>query len=456
MIHLTKRAIKGLLSAGSWERLRGRWWRYLRPLTVDYCPVMLPWFSNRRADGPSRLHQLAMSFHWGRRWSAVTAAALGVAIVRWPLRFALDSGRVFARHAPAIRARYGIPARTQLKGILRHGLVDNIPALYYYRFRLFDPGNARRARYYLHPEEMSILHPTLAMGLPPDSPLRDKELFFTNGVALGLPVVPAVAFFGDGGVRHWHASPPHVLPCCDLVLKPVDDGGGNGVQLWRYLADSHCWSRGATRLDQERFLDYCARQATLHRHVLQVRLHNHPDLRPLSANGLSTLRIVTYRSVEGASGAIVTCLRMPTGAAVIDNFDAGGITAPIDPVTGVLGPAVAKDPREGAFPAHPDSGARIAGAVVPHFQAALALTLEAHSAFSWVPFVGWDVVITPDGPLLLEANPDFGVEHAQISMNTPLGQSTYTEVYLGYLSAKEPASGSPVVTPAQAPSGSSS
>ena len=185
MIQLVKHVVKRGLPAGDWERFRARWWRYLRPLIVDYCPVMLPWFTSARSGRPAaRLHRLATSFHWDNRWSPVTALALGVASVRWPFRFAYESIRAVLEYGPDIADKYGVSQSRQAAQILRHGLRDNIPALYYYRFRLFDPVNATRAAAFLHPEEMSVLHPTLALGNPPDDPLRDKELFFEHGVML--------------------------------------------------------------------------------------------------------------------------------------------------------------------------------------------------------------------------------------------------------------------------------
>ena len=436
MIQFAKSVVKRALPVGTWERFRGRWWRYLRPLTVDYCPVILPWFSTARTSGPAvPLHQLATSFHWANRWSAVTALAYGVALIRWPFRFAYESTVALKRYGPGIADKHGVSLGHQAAGILRHGLIDNIPALYYYRYRLFDRHNATLAGSFIHPEEMSVLYPTLAMGRPEDIPLRDKELFFEHGLTHGLPVVDAVAFFGNGALKRWHASPAHVLPEDDLVLKPVDSGGGSGFQLWTYDSARKVWQREGLALDGPQFLEHCGRCSALHRHVLQRRLRNHPQLHALSGKGLSTLRIVTYRGVDGAQGTLVECLRMPTGQSPIDNFDAGGITAPIDGSSGILGPAIAKDPRPGPFARHPDSDAHIDGHVVPHFAEARALTLRAHACFPWVPFVGWDVVVTADGPVLLEANPDFGVEHAQISMSRPLGETAYPRVYLDYVAA---------------------
>ena len=172
---------------------------------------MLLCFTSARSGCPAaRLHRLATSFHWENRWSPVTALALGVATVRWPFRFAYESMRAVLEYGSDIARKHGVSRSRQAAHIVRHGLRDNIPALYYYRLRLFDPANARRAAAFLHPEEMSVLHPTLAWGHPADEPLRDKELL--HGVVHGLPVVPAVAIFANGALKRWHASPAEVLP----------------------------------------------------------------------------------------------------------------------------------------------------------------------------------------------------------------------------------------------------
>jgi len=436
MIGLIKSGIKRALPPSVWESFRARSWRYVRPLTVDYCPIMLPWFAGaRRDDGIGRLHRLATSFHWRDTWSATTAAAVSIAALRWPFMLLWDSVSAFRRYGSGVRARHGVGRTRQALDIVRLGVGSNVPALYYYRFRLFDPANARRASAYLHAEEMNVLYPTLSVELPSDVPVRHKEAFYEAGRKAGLPVVPAIATFADGRALEWYAS-ARQLPPVDLVLKPVDMACGRGFQRWAYDNGGQTWQRGDQRLTAEELLAYCGRASIEHRHILQARLTNHRALADLSGDGLSTIRVVTFRRPSGESGTLLACLRMPTGALLVDNFEAGGIAAPIDLATGTLGAAVAKDPRRGTFTRHPDSGAPIEGYRVPYFGEALHAALTAHAAFPWLPFVGWDVVITDDGPLLLEGNPDWCVELAQIVTNTPLGETLYPEIYLEHLAAQ--------------------
>jgi len=434
MFGLVKNAIKRVLPVPVWERFRNRWWRYVRPLTVDYCPVMLPWFPGAQPrDDASKLHRLAASFHWRNQRSLVTSAATVVAGFSWPFRFAYDSWRSWWKYGKAVARIYGVGRLRQLSQLLRLGVTANVPPLYYYRYRLFAPVNAALAASYLFPDEMSVLHPTLAAELPSNAPLGLKESFFEHGVQRGLPVAEVIALFADGRLHTWYRGEAERLPQRDLVLKPVDAACGHGFQLWAYLPAPDRWRRGERDLDADAFLQMCCDAAGHHRHILQKRLVNHPHLQSLSGRGLSTIRVVTYRRVSGQQGVLLACLRMPTGSSFVDNFEAGGIAAPIDLATGVLGAAVGKDPARGQFTHHPDSGAPIAGLLTPCFNEALATTLAAHAAFDWVPFVGWDVVITPDGPVLLEANPDWCVELAQIACGRPLGNTVFPEVYLEHL-----------------------
>ncbi|MEE2775439.1 MAG: sugar-transfer associated ATP-grasp domain-containing protein, partial [Acidobacteriota bacterium] len=53
---------------------------------------------------------------------------------------------------------------------------------------------------------------------------------------------------------------------------------------------------------------------------------------------------------------------------------------------------------------HPETGVAIEGLQVPRWQDLLSTALRAARAFPQMPFIGWDVLVTEEGPALLEAN----------------------------------------------------
>jgi hypothetical protein len=99
-----------------------------------------------------------------------------------------------------------------------------------------------------------------------------------------------------------------------------------------------------------------------------------------------------------------------------------------------MGPATYKDPATAHFDVHqhPDTGAAIAGRRLPLWDEVIALALRAHQSFADFPSVGWDVAISPAGPVLLEGNYNWCVVLAQQAGFRPLGGSRYAEDYLAW------------------------
>jgi hypothetical protein len=124
---------------------------------------------------------------------------------------------------------------------------------------------------------------------------------------------------------------------------------------------------------------------------------------------------------------------MPSGASCVDNFAANGLAAPVELTDGTLGPAIKKDIRAGLLYQHPDSGMRIVGLRLPFWNETVVLCALAHRCFSTYPFIGWDVVITADEPLLLEANLTWCVDLVQMTNMVPLGQTAFPQVFMAQI-----------------------
>jgi hypothetical protein len=92
--------------------------------------------------------------------------------------------------------------------------------------------------------------------------------------------------------------------------------------------------------------------------------------------------------------------------APIDAFFKGGVVAEIDVETGTLGRLVALpvDGKRVMLDEHPDTGTRVPGMQIPHWREMIDHMLEVADRLRFLPYVGWDVIVTDDGFWINEGN----------------------------------------------------
>ena len=136
----------------------------------------------------------------------------------------------------------------------------------------------------------------------------------------------------------------------------------------------------------------------------EVIIQNH-KLNKLNPNSVNTIRIMTVLNKESKVNFLGAAIRMSTGK-VVDNFNAGGIAAPIDLESGkISGPAVSKNIQdEKIYYEHPLSNEKIIGFEIPHWDKVIKMVESACHMVPEVRTVGWDVAITEDDVLLVEGN----------------------------------------------------
>jgi hypothetical protein len=96
-----------------------------------------------------------------------------------------------------------------------------------------------------------------------------------------------------------------------------------------------------------------------------------------------------------------------------NNWHAGGINVAVDVRTGVLGRGVLMD-SEDWLTVHTDSGEEFTGVQLPLWEEALDACRRAARLLPGPRWIGWDVVLTPDGPVILEANTQWDLAMSQI------------------------------------------
>ncbi len=174
----------------------------------------------------------------------------------------------------------------------------------------------------------------------------------------------------------------------------------------------------------ERIGDELRRQDCL----VQPLIENHPVVARISNGALASLRIVTGMNGQGEAEFVTSLIALPHGERLTS---AAGILCSIEPQSG----RIRKAALYGQTPVdtHPDTGARIADTQLPFWRESVELVRRAHAAgFARFVFLGWDVALTKDGPLLLETNSGWGAIFHQW-LDGPLGHTAFARLVDGHV-----------------------
>ncbi len=322
--------------------------------------------------------------------------------------------RGISHYGAGVKRQYNVGLFQQFRHLSSDNLSYRILPQDFYMYQLYLAENrSQRSRHFAFSELLSMQQYLIDAMACADFPwLRSKHRFAQRCSEMGLPTVPVLAEFADGKMiacKPTNGEPGAAFPTADLFSKPSEYWCGIGANLWRYKAPGkYVNALSGEAHDQDSLTKKLCAESSSGRIVLQEKVSNHPSMTgSLTSGGLATIRLVTCRTPSGAIDFLPPAIRMPIGQAIVDNIAQGGLAAPINLATGeICGPAIQKDKAIGIsrFEKHPDTGADLIGAQLPCWREVLDLARQSHAAFPSMPFVGWDIAILPDGPVVLEGN----------------------------------------------------
>lgn len=190
-----------------------------------------------------------------------------------------------------------------------------------------------------------------------------------------------------------------------IFLKPQHSSQGSGVARFS-LENGQLISNGS-EYNAQRFAELLVDDNPYSEYLLQPLIQQHPQLNQFNSNTLNTVRVVTFR--EGSRIHLIgATLRMGVGNMITDNRSGGGLAVGIDCASGELHEygfgSVTDYGTNRRMCCHPDTQIRFAGQGLPYWQEILELARLAARATAPIVVVGWDIAITPAGPILVEAN----------------------------------------------------
>lgn len=150
---------------------------------------------------------------------------------------------------------------------------------------------------------------------------------------------------------------------------------------------------------------------------LEEVIEQHPAVAAIYPGSINTVRMVTIRGKSGRVYLVTAMFRIGNGK-FVDNFNSGGMVAPMDPESGTVIDR-ALDKQKNLYENHPATGTPIKGFTFPDWDKARALVEQAAQVVPQMGYVGWDVCFTPNGPCLVEGNQFPGHDIYQLPVHTP-------------------------------------
>lgn len=174
-----------------------------------------------------------------------------------------------------------------------------------------------------------------------------------------------------------------------FFAKEVDSFGGRGVSR---IQVAEC--------PDQRALYHQLRARG--QYLVEETIRQHPEMERLHPGSINTLRLVTLLA-HGEPYVMYALIRAGGKGQCIDNICSGGMYAPVDETGTVFHDAFCER-EERFYERHMESGVKFVGFQVPYYPEAAELVRRAAKVAPQVGYVGWDVAIGENGPLIIEGN----------------------------------------------------
>jgi len=186
------------------------------------------------------------------------------------------------------------------------------------------------------------------------------------------------------------------ITCKRVIYKPINGSGGHGIEAF--------W----VNKDNIKELYACLRSYPIG--VIEEYVVQHPEMNRLCSACINTVRVVSISSnskpvtKSGKYLDLAYCaVRIGRGDSVVDNNHSGGMIAAVDQDTGKILTSAA-DQDGNVYEYHPVTLTAIKGFTIPYFFEAIELVRKIIIEKEIEGYLGWDVAISANGPVIIEVN----------------------------------------------------
>ena len=202
------------------------------------------------------------------------------------------------------------------------------------------------------------------------------------------------------------------------VVKDVAESSGDGILFVNKISDEKYKEILDSSIGKKLLVTEWAIQ------------HNYAN--NIFSAGSNSMRFLVYCPDEG-DPRIAACVHKwsTRHSGITDNWNKGGLSTSV--VNGILldtmedftkieqrgGNGSTREPMYPTIPHrfsyHPESGSKIMGIKIPFWKEAVQMVVDSSNVLKRdLPYIGWDIIITKDGPRIIEGNPWPGIQLIQV------------------------------------------
>lgn len=246
---------------------------------------------------------------------------------------------------------------------------------------------------------------------------RDKFVFYQYCKSLNIPYPRLIALVSNGKIS-WCDDNRLDFVNIDTIrtrnfeafCKEANGEMGKGAFILK-IVDGNIYVQG-----QRISLDELRTKFGKTTFIIQERLCNHQIINDIYPTSLNTLRLVTFLNPDGEVEFYAANYKFGANGSIVDNSGAGGIFMNVDEY-GVLSDVGYYEPGHRknliVFSNHPDTGVRFGGLKLPYWDDIISYAKRFHKFFYGVPSMGWDIAVTPTGPVFTECGEDWEITTIQ-------------------------------------------
>jgi hypothetical protein len=193
-----------------------------------------------------------------------------------------------------------------------------------------------------------------------------------------------------------------------IVMKPNFGGGGKGIIFFNKEKNNKFITKNGVS-----FEDFFSKRLKFkHEYIFQAGIVQNKFLNEIYPQSINTLRVIT-QNFNGNVKILYSILRMGRDGNELDNLSKNGIFVEVDKNSGAFSKYAASKNCE-YFYKHPNTGFVFAEKKIEHWDEIKKLVVRWTEKLPKYTYLGWDIALSLNGPVVIEVNLGFGLDSIQI------------------------------------------